>query len=196
MTVAMRLARLATLTVAVVVLVAAESCKHGSSSSPDASAEPTIDDSKCATCVALHDKAHFYFIGQYFDDKCSQPVLHADIGSCARVRASGTVTATFMQELDPHPQFDRAQVTLSRQVTPEEAEHLHQKEGLNCSAYTPVGYNLVPTGCDGKKVCWGADGKLACGGCRTIGEEGCPDYDKSRVYVLFTESPPAAQQDQ
>jgi len=94
-----------------------------------------------------------------------------------------------MQELGAHAQYERAKVSRTRQLSPEEAAHLFQKDGTSCAPYAPTGFDLAPTGCDHRRVCWDSSGKLACGNCRKV-EGDCPDYAKSRVYALFSDVVP------
>lgn len=127
-----------------------------------------IDDT-CRLCRGVAAPSAIWS-GLYVDRACTRRAAALSTDACAIVHAAGT--------LDVYIAGERVPTRVVRQLSPSESGTLYRKGSDGCASVTDT---RTPLDCEGKRVCRGTDGELACDHCRMIGT--CPDYEGSRAIL-------------
>ncbi|WP_394851182.1 hypothetical protein [Pendulispora rubella] len=136
----------------------------------------------CANCADSDRPVPWFFIGNYLDARCTQPVLHASFEACQSVNIPRSASLDLGAPLGTHKRYDHVDLGLGRQLAESEVKNLYRKEDGVCRP-EKVSFKLAPTGCEGKRVCRDAAGQLSCNTCTRL-PNGCPNFEGTRVYVL------------
>jgi hypothetical protein len=176
------------ISLAFVLLAGCSNSELPTGSSPPASksAVPTVSPAesleKCLNCANGDQLVPWFFIGNYLDARCTQPVIHASFDACQRVSLPATASLDLGEPLGTRKRYDHVDLGVGRQLSEMEAKNLYRKEGGACRP-EKVTFKLAPLGCEGKRVCRDGFGQLSCGTCTRL-PNGCPNFEGSRVYAL------------